>query len=394
MAKKDFDKLSLKHHRRLLGKISIASKAEIKTMEDLAVYYTPGVAAVSAKIAKSKCKVWEYTARPNLVAVISDGSAVLGLGNIGPEAAHPVMAGKAILFKEFANIDAFPLVLDTQDTQEIIKTIKYLAPSFGGINLEDISAPRCFEIEDALQELGIPVMHDDQHGTAVVVLAGLINATKVLKKDLSDCKIVINGAGAAGSAVALMISRYTRGKVKMAIIDKEGMVCTRGDLDEYKKALCSEVNHEKMHQSLHQAIVDADIFIGLSVGNVLDKEMVKKMAKDPIIFAMANPTPEIDPRLAREVGAAIIATGRSDYPNQVNNVLAFPGIFHGALDAKATRITAEMKLAAALALAGAVKNPTREKILPSPLEKHVAKVIGMAVRDKAIEQKVIRPKCC
>ena len=393
MAKKDFDKLSLEHHRRLLGKISIASKAEIKTMEDLAVYYTPGVAAVSAEIAKSKCKVWEYTARSNLVAVISDGSAVLGLGNIGPEAAHPVMAGKALLFKEFANIDAFPLVLDTQDTKEIVKTVKYLAPSFGGINLEDISAPRCFEIEDALQNLGIPVMHDDQHGTAVVVLAGLINATKVLNKDLSKCKIVINGAGAAGSAVALMISRYTRGNVKMAIIDREGMVCTRGDLDEYKKALCSEVNHEKMHQSLHEAIIDADIFIGLSVGNVLDKELVQKMAKDPIIFAMANPTPEIDPELARAAGAAIIATGRSDYPNQVNNVLAFPGIFRGALDAKATKITAEMKLAAALALAAAVKNPTREKILPSPLEKHVAKVIAKAVREKAIEQKVVRPIC-
>jgi len=393
MTNRDYDKLALKRHKELLGKISIASKAEVKTMEDLAVYYTPGVAAVSQKIADNTCKIWEYTARSNLVAVISDGSAVLGLGNIGPEAAHPVMAGKALLFKEFADIDAFPLVLDTQDTKEIVKTVKYLAPSFGGINLEDISAPRCFEIEEALQDLGIPVMHDDQHGTAVVVLAGLINATKVLKKDLSKCKIVINGAGAAGSAVALMISRYTRGDVKMAIIDREGMVCTRGDLDEYKKALCSEVNHEKMHQSLHEAIVDADIFIGLSVGNVLDKELVQKMAKDPIIFAMANPTPEIHPKLAKEAGAAIIATGRSDYPNQVNNVLAFPGIFRGALDAKATKITAEMKLAAALALAGAVKNPTREKILPSPLEKHVAKVIAKAVKQKAIEQKVIRPNC-
>lgn len=362
-------------------------------MEDLAIFYTPGVAAVSNEIVKSRCKVWEYTARPNLVAVISDGSAVLGLGNIGPEAAHPVMAGKALLFKEFADIDAFPIVLNTQDPNEIIKTVKYLAPSFGGINLEDISAPRCFVIEDALQDLGIPVMHDDQHGTAVVVLAGLINATNVLKKELAKCKVVINGAGAAGSAVAQMISRYTRGRIKMAIIDKEGMVCTRGELDKYKKALCSEVNHEKMHQSLDEAIIGADIFIGLSVGNILDKQMVKKMAKDPIVFAMANPTPEIDPRLAKEAGAAIIATGRSDYPNQVNNVLAFPGIFRGALDAKATRITPEMKLAAALALAGAVKNPTKEKILPTPLEKKVVKIVAKAVRDKAIEQKVTRPIC-
>jgi malate dehydrogenase (oxaloacetate-decarboxylating) len=393
MVKKDFDKLSLAHHKRLLGKISIASKAEVKTMEDLATYYTPGVAAVSREIAKNECKVWEYTARPNLVAVISDGSAVLGLGNIGPAAAHPVMAGKALLFKEFANIDAFPIVIDTQDTQEIIKTVKYLAPSFGGINLEDISAPRCFEIEESLQDLGIPVMHDDQHGTAVVVLAGLINAVKVLKKDLAKCKVVINGAGAAGSAVALMISRYTKGKVQLALIDKEGMVCTRGDLDEYKKALCSEVNHQKMHESLDKAIVGADIFIGVSVGNVVTKKMIESMAKDPIVFAMANPTPEIDPRLAKEAGAAIVATGRSDYPNQVNNILAFPGIFRGALDAKATKITREMLLAASLALAGAVKNPTRDKILPTPLEKHVAKVVAKAVKAKALEQKVTRPVC-
>jgi len=389
----DYDKISLEKHKELLGKISIASKAEIKTMEDLATYYTPGVAAVSREIAQNRCKVWEYTALPNLVAVISDGSAVLGLGNIGPEAAHPVMAGKALLFKEFADVDAFPIILDTQDPKEIIKTIKYLAPSFGAINLEDISAPRCFEIEDSLQDLGIPVMHDDQHGTAVVVLAALINATKVLGKDLSKCKVVINGAGAAGSAVALMISRFTEGKVKLALIDKEGMVCTRGDLDEYKKALCSEVNHQRMHESLEKAIVDADIFIGVSVGNVLDKGMVESMAKDPIVFAMANPTPEIDPKLAHEAGAAIVATGRSDYPNQVNNVLAFPGIFRGALDAKATKITREMLMSAALALAGSVSNPTREKILPSPLEKGVAKAIADAVREKAIEQKVIRPKC-
>lgn len=393
MAKQDFDKLSLSRHRELLGKISIASKTEIKTMADLATYYTPGVAAVSREIADKTCRVWEYTSRSNLVAVISDGSAVLGLGNIGPEAAHPVMAGKAILFKEFAGIDAFPIVLDTQDTQEIIETVKYLAPSFGGINLEDISAPRCFAIENALQDLGIPVMHDDQHGTAVVVLAGLINATKVLKKDLSKCKVVVNGVGAAGTAVALMISRYTKGKVKLALIDKEGMVCTRGDLDEYKKVLCSEVNHQKMHESLDKVIVGADIFIGVSVGNIVTKQMIKSMVKDPIIFAMANPTPEIDPELAKQAGAAIIATGRSDYPNQVNNVLAFPGIFRGALDAKATKITDEMLVEAAYALAACVKRPTRAKILPNPLEKRVAKAIAYAVKAKAIEQKVVRHIC-
>jgi len=389
----DFDKLSLQKHKELIGKISIASKTEIKTMADLATYYTPGVAAVSKEIANKTCRVWEYTSRSNLVAVVSDGSAVLGLGNIGPEAAHPVMAGKGLLFKEFANVDAFPIVLDTQDPQEIIKTVKYLAPSFGGINLEDISAPRCFEIENALQDLGIPVMHDDQHGTAVVVLAGLINAVKVLKKDLSKCKVVINGVGAAGTAVALMISRYTKGKVKMALIDRDGMVCTRGELDVYKQQLCGEVNHQKMHQSLDESIEGADIFIGVSVGNVLTKEMVQRMAKNPIVFAMANPTPEIDPKLAKEAGAAIIATGRSDYPNQVNNVLAFPGIFRGALDAKATKITPEMLVEASYALAGCVKNPTRDKILPSPLEKQVAKVIAKAVKQKAIEQKVTRPIC-
>lgn len=387
------DKLSLELHKRLGGKISISGKVRVEDIKDLSTFYTPGIAAVSREIAKKNCKVWEYTSRSNFVAVVSDGSAVLGLGNIGPEAAHPVMAGKALLFKEFANIDAFPIVLDTQDSQEIIKTVKYLAPSFGGINLEDISAPRCFEIEEALQDLGIPVMHDDQHGTAVVVLAGLINACKVLKKDLAKCKIVINGVGAAGTAVALKISRYTLGKAKLSLIDREGTVCTRSLSDEYKRKICQQINYDDKDGGLEHAIESADIFVGVSVGNILKPEWIKKMAKDPIIFALANPTPEIDPKLAKEAGAAIIATGRSDYPNQVNNVLAFPGIFRGALDAKATKITAEMLMAASMALASSVKNPTRDKILPNPLEKSVAKKVAQAVKNQALNQRVTRPVC-
>jgi malate dehydrogenase (oxaloacetate-decarboxylating) len=388
-----YDKKSLQKHKALKGKLEILSKVKIESIEDLATYYTPGVAAVSREIAKNSCKVWDYTIRGNFVAVISDGSAVLGLGNIGPEAAHPVMAGKAILFKEFAGIDAFPICLATQDSDEIVAVCRALAPSFGGINLEDISAPRCFEIERRLQDLGIPVMHDDQHGTAVVVLAGLVNAMKVLGKKLDKCKIVVNGLGAAGTAVALMISEYTNHKAEMRLIDIDGLVCSRDGLDEHKTHVCAKVNSSKMRGTLEEAIKGADIFIGLSAPNILTAEMVKTMNKDAIVFAMANPVPEIDPAEARKGGAKIIATGRSDYPNQVNNVLAFPGIFRGALDARATKITEKMKFAAAEALASAVKKPTVNKILPTPLEKGIAQKIAEAIKKQAIKEGVIRPVC-
>lgn len=386
-----YDKTSLRRHKELLGKVGIYSKVRIKSLEDLSVFYTPGVAAVSREIAKKTCKVWDYTMRGNSVAVVTDGSAVLGLGNIGPEAAHPVMAGKALLLKEFAGIDAFPICLDTQNTKEIIKTVKYLAPSFGGINLEDISAPRCFEIEEALQNIGIPVMHDDQHGTAVVVLAGLINATKIVGKKLESCRIVICGAGAAGTAIALMIARFTKNKAEICAVDRQGIACSLED--KTHREICQATNCKIITGGLNKAIENADIFIGVSAPDVLKKEMVKKMAKGAIVFAMANPNPEIMPDVAKSAGAAIVATGRSDFKNQVNNVLAFPGIFRGALDAKAIKITEEMKMAAALALANAVKNPTKDRILPSPLEKSVVSKIAKAVKKIAIEQKVIRSIC-
>lgn len=386
-----FDEASLKVHRELSGKISILPKVKINDIKDLATFYTPGIAAVSKKIAEKTCNVWKYTSRSNLVAVISDGSAVLGLGNIGPEAAHPVMAGKAVLFKEFANIDAFPICLDTQDPQKIIETCKILAPSFAGINLEDISAPRCFEIERELQDLKIPVMHDDQHGTAVVVLAGLINATKVTGKNLSKSKIVIVGVGAAGTAIAHMIYTFTKGKAEITAVNSQGIVCDIHDSKNRK--ICGAVNKNKISGKLEDAILDADIFIGVSAAGVLKKNLVLKMASNPIIFAMANPVPEIMPNEAKEAGAMIVATGRSDFANQVNNVLAFPGIFRGALDAKATKISKEMLLAAAHALANCVKNPTKEKILPNPLDKSVALTIAEAVKKEAIKQKIVRGAC-
>ena len=386
-----YDEISLKLHKELSGKISIAPKVRIKNIKDLSTFYTPGVAAVSRKIAEKACLAWEYTARSNLVAVVTDGSAVLGLGNIGPEAAHPVMAGKALLFKEFANIDAFPICLDTQDPKKIIETCKFLAPSFGGINLEDISAPRCFEIEAALQDLGIPVMHDDQHGTAVVVLAGLINSTRVTGRKIEDSKIVICGAGAAGTAIALMIDHYTKGKAEIIALDRSGVVCSKDDKE--NREICKVSNKQKKSGDLKSAVQGADIFIGVSAGNVLKAEHIKSMNKNPIIFAMANPVPEIMPDIAKSAGAMIVATGRSDFPNQVNNVLAFPGIFRGALDAKATRITQEMKDSAAIALANCVLKPTKNKILPSPLDKKVVLAVSKAVKAQAIKQKVLRPIC-
>lgn len=393
MSTEQLGKKSLRMHKALQGKIGIVAKTKINSLEDLSVFYTPGVAAVSKEIARKTCLSFDYTMRANTIAVISDGSAVLGLGNVGPEAAHPVMAGKALLFKEFADIDAFPICLDTQNPDEIVAICKALAPSFGGINLEDISSPRCFEIEKNLQNLGIPVMHDDQHGTAVVVLAGLINALKVVGKDIKKCKIVVNGLGAAGTATALMVSAYAKNQPEMRLIDIDGLVCSRTNLNKFQKNACASVNSTEMKGSLKEAIVGADVFIGLSAPNILSVEMVKAMAKDPIIFAMANPIPEINPGDAKKAGAAVIATGRSDLPNQVNNVLAFPAIFRGALDAKATKITENMKFAAAAALASSVTKPSLNKILPSPLDKSVVKKVAFAVAKAAKKDGVVRPKC-
>lgn len=387
----NYDEESLKRHRELKGKLEIRVKAPIETIDDLSTFYTPGIAAVSRAIAEDQSREWEYTGRGNLVAVVSDGSAVLGLGNIGPAAAQPVMAGKAALFKEFAGVDAIPIVLATQNVDEIITTVRTIAPSFGGINLEDISAPHCFTIENALQDLGIPVMHDDQHGTAVVVLAGLINSTKILGRPLNESKMVINGAGAAGTAIAIMLQEYAPG-IEVVIVDSKGIVVeSREDLNDEKRAMAARTNPNRLEGSLADALIGAHIFIGVSVAGALHAELIRTMAPDPIIFAMANPVPEVYPDEARAAGAAIVATGRSDFPNQVNNVLVFPGIFRGALDAHATRITRGMFLAAAEALAHHIAEPNREHILPSPLDKGVACVVAEAVANAARSDGVIRP---
>ncbi|MFH1275679.1 MAG: NADP-dependent malic enzyme [Candidatus Woesearchaeota archaeon] len=370
---------SIEFHKKFRGKLEIKSKVPLKNKEDLSLAYTPGVAKVSEAIAKDANLAYELTSKWNTVAVVSDGTAVLGLGDIGPTAALAVMEGKAILFKEFGGVDAIPICLDTKDTEEIIKTVKYIAPAFGGINLEDISAPRCFEIEERLKkELNIPVFHDDQHGTAIVVLAGLINALKVVNKKISDVKIVINGAGAAGIAISKILQNY--GLKKLLLLDSKGIVVKgREGLNKYKLEVI-EKSSINLQGNLSDALIDADVFIGVSKGNTVTKEMVKSMAKGAIIFAMANPTPEITPEHAYLAGAAIVATGRSDYPNQINNVLAFPGIFRGVLDARAKQITEEMKLTAANALAGLVEVPTAEKIIPNPFEKGIANAIADAVK--------------
>lgn len=387
---------ALNLHKKKHGKLAVKSKVSIKTREDLSLAYTPGVAEVSLAIASDRKNVYEYTIKGNAIAVVTDGSAVLGLGNIGPEAALPVMEGKCVLFKELAKIDAFPICLATQNAEEIIKTVKNISPTFAGINLEDISAPRCFEIEAALQDIGIPVFHDDQHGTAVVIHAALVNAAKVLGKRIEDMKVVINGAGAAGLSVAKLltcfeISPHVCTSVKDVILcDSKGAIYDGRELDNrYKEEIAKTTNKNKVKGTLADALAGADVFIGVSKGNTLTKEMIGLMAKDPIIFAMANPTPEIMPQDAKDAGAAIVGTGRSDFPNQINNSLVFPGIFRGALDAKATRITNEMQLAAARALAASVE-PTREKILPDALDKSVVKQIAAAVKKEARKGKVTR----
>ncbi len=369
--------------KRLGGKIEIKSKQKL-TKENLAVLYTPGVAKVSLAVAKNKKLSFEYTMRKNTVAVISDGSAVLGLGNIGPEGALPVMEGKALLFKELGGVDAIPIVLATQDTEEIIKIVKALEPTFGGINLEDISAPRCFEIEERLKaELDIPVMHDDQHGTAIVVLAGIINAISVVKKNIKDVKIVVSGSGAAGVAITKLLLLY--GAKNVLVVDSTGIIFKEraGGLNESKMEIAKITNPKNMSGALNDALVGADIFIGVSAPNLITHHEVSLMSRDAIVFAMSNPVPEIMPEEARRGGAVIVATGRSDYPNQINNVLAFPGIFRGALDNRVRKITDKHKLEAAKALASLVKNPTRDKIIPEALNRQAAKVVAAVFAKKA-----------
>ncbi|MBP7477559.1 MAG: NADP-dependent malic enzyme [Chitinophagales bacterium] len=393
MAKKDFFKDSLKLHAKYKGKIETASKVSVKNTDDLATVYSPGVAQPCLEIAKNKELAKTLTIKSNTIAVVTDGSAVLGLGNIGPLAAIPVMEGKALLFKQFANVDAFPICLDTQTPSEIIETIRRIAPVFGGINLEDIAAPKCFEIEKELQTLGIPVFHDDQHGTAIVILAGLINACKVTGKNMKDLKIVINGAGAAGVAILKLLKCVGYNK-KVCTPVKEVILCdTKGaihrgrtDLNVSKKELLLYSNPNHVRGDIKTVMRGADVFIGVSVGGLLTRDDIKSMASDPIVFAMANPIPEIMPAEALKGGAAVVGTGRSDLPNQVNNVLAFPGIFRGALDAGATMITPEMKMAAVHALANEVKKPNSNHILPPCLNKKVAKVVAAAVAKAWIER--------
>ncbi len=370
---------SLNLHQKNKGKLEILSKVPLLNKEDLSLAYTPGVAEVCRLIAQDKSAALTHTMKGNMVAVISDGSAILGLGNLGPEAALPVMEGKCILFKAFAGVDAFPICLDTQDTEEIIKTVKYLAPNFGGINLEDISAPRCFEIEARLkQELNIPVMHDDQHGTALVVLAGLINAIKLRGLNKEEAKLLVNGAGAAGLAITDLLLKY--GFKNIIVCDTKGAIYSgRPDLNEAKAEIAERTNKEKNTQTLVEALKGRDIFIGVSAANILSEEMLRSMNEKPIIFALANPVPEIMPDVAKSAGAFVVATGRSDFPNQLNNVLAFPGIFRGALDNKVKQITDLMLTRAAESLAALVISPNPELILPNPFDKEVAKTVAKAI---------------
>ena len=369
-------------HEKWNGKLETVSKTPVKTREDLAIAYTPGVAEPCKVIAKDKEAAYKYTMKANTVAVVSDGSAVLGLGNIGPYAAMPVMEGKAVLFKEFGNVNAVPICLDTQDTEEIIKAVTYLAPGFGGINLEDISAPRCFEIEERLKEiLDIPVFHDDQHGTAIVVLAGVINALKVVGKKKEDCRVVVNGAGSAGVAITKLLLTY--GFPNIIMCDKVGIVSkdTEG-LNWMQKKMTEVTNLNNETGSLADALKGADIFIGVSAPNIVTPEMVASTNRDSILFAMANPVPEIMPDVAKAAGARVVGTGRSDFPNQVNNVVAFPGIFKGALEGRATQITEEMKLAAAEAIAGLVPADklSDDNIMPEAFDPQVAEVVADAVK--------------
>lgn len=370
-------------HEEWNGKLETVSKTPVKSREDLSLAYTPGVAEPCKVIAEDKEAAYKYTIKSNTVAVVSDGSAVLGLGNIGPYAAMPVMEGKAVLFKEFGNVNAFPICLDTQDTEEIIKTVVNIAPAFGGINLEDISAPRCFEIEERLKELlTIPVFHDDQHGTAIVVLAGIINALKVTGKSKETCNVVVNGAGSAGVAITKLLLTY--GFKNIIMCDKCGMISKETEnLNWMQKNMTEVTNLSNRTGSLADALNGADIFVGVSAPNIVTTEMVSSMNKDAILFAMANPVPEIMPDIAKAAGAKVVGTGRSDFPNQVNNVVAFPGIFKGALEGRASQITEEMKLAAALAIASLVSDEdlSEDNIMPEAFDPRVADVVSKAVKD-------------
>ncbi|MFT6216296.1 MAG: malate dehydrogenase (oxaloacetate-decarboxylating) [Roseivirga sp.] len=391
---KDVYKESITLHKKLKGKIEISNKMEVNSKEDLSLLYSPGVAQPCLEIQKNPELAYEMTMKGNTIAVITNGTAVLGLGNIGALASLPVMEGKAMLFKKFAGINAFPICIDCNDTEGIIETIRRIAPVFGGINLEDIKAPESFEIEDRLQDLGIPVFHDDQHGTAIVTFAALLNAAKVVGKKVEDMKVVINGAGAAGIAIAKLIrcfnveSKLCISVKQLIVADSKGAIHRqRDDLNVAKEELLKYTNFQDVQGDIHEVIKGADVFIGVSQGGILTKADIKNMANDPIIFAMANPEPEIYPEEAYAGGAAVVGTGRSDYPNQINNVLAFPGIFKGALKARAKTISMEMKLAAAYAIANSVENPTKDQVIPSALDASLAQVVA-----NAVEQAVYREK--
>lgn len=388
----NYSELSLKMHEANKGKIEVISKIKIENRDDLSIAYTPGVAEPCRKIHANTEDVYRYTAKGNLIAVVTDGTAVLGLGDIGPEAAMPVMEGKAILFKEFGNVDAVPILLNTKEVDEIVETIVRISPTFGGINLEDISAPRCFEIERKLKEqLDIPIFHDDQHGTAVVVCAGLINALKIVDKKFEDIKVVCNGGGAAGGAIVKMLMGL--GVSNILMLDRKGIIYRGSPNNNWsKEELASLTNKDNIQGSLKDAMVDADVFIGVSAANVVDVDMVKSMNKDAIIFAMANPIPEILPELAKEGGARVIGTGRSDFPNQINNVSAFPGIFRGALDARASDINNEMNIAAAYAIASMVSDDElrEDYIIPDALNKETADAVAKAVEQAARDSGVAR----
>jgi len=388
----DYNKLSLEMHEKNKGKISVTSKVKVETKDDLSIAYTPGVAEPCREIHRDKELVYKYTMKGNMVAVISDGTAVLGLGDIGPEAAIPVMEGKAVLFKEFANVDAFPICLKTTDVEEIIKTVKLLEPVFGGINLEDIAAPRCFEIERRLkEELDIPVFHDDQHGTAIVVAAAVINGSKVAKKELSSLNVVVNGAGSAGIAITKLLLKL--GVNNVVLCDRQGVILESDDsINIAQREMAKVTNKDNESGLLKDAIINKDVFIGVSAPNVLTSEMVSTMAQKSMVFAMANPNPEITPEQAKKGGAFIVGTGRSDYKNQINNVLAFPGIFRGALDVRASDINEEMKIAAALAIANVLDDEelSVDMILPLPFDSRIATSVARKVSEAAILSKIAR----
>lgn len=388
----DIREVSLKKHYELNGKIEVVSRAALKTREDLSILYTPGVAEPCLEIQKDRSKSYELTRRNNLVAVVTDGSAVLGLGNIGPEAGMPVMEGKCLLFKELGNVDAFPLCIQSQEVDTIVETVAQIAGSFGGINLEDISAPRCFEIEEKLKKrLDIPVFHDDQHGTAVIVLAGIINALKFTGKKKEECKVVVNGAGSAGIAITKLLLKY--GFEHIIMCDIRGILARDDSTLNWAQAEMARLtNQEMVHGTLADALKGSDIFVGVSAPNIITEEMVRTMNSESIFFAMANPTPEIMPDLARKAGAAVVGTGRSDFPNQINNVMAFPGIFRGALDVRASEINEEMKLAAAYAIAGTLPDDQirADRIVPDALDPDIFHNVSEAVKRAAIETGVSR----